>query len=434
MTRVGTIAKGLGSLLVVALIVIGVPLVLVRIGAIPTTVPSLTGIWEGLSRPDLTGQGGVFVVLAILTWGCWATFTLSLLREIPAAVRSRGQRAARPLPGLSWSARPAALLVAAIVAMFVAAPLLTAAAPVAAAASLHNGPATPASGWGTVATATHHPTTAPNATPAAAHHASSTGSSAEAHPGASLSTSRSTSKPATSHSYTVKRHDTLWSIAEKQLGDPLRYTEIATLNPYIGPSHEIHVGLKLLLPRSAHAAADTHPAAAASTTPSSAASLAATEVVVEQGDTLSGLAAEHGVADWKAKVWPANAVRTEPRGKHLTDPNHIEVGWHLTVPGATTPSTPASAPAPAAAAPVTPAAAAPTPSAAMAPPHTPVAHDPDATRLTPDTEDPAGQVAPASTGQPSTPAEASATAAPQQRPVANAASAEQSRSSRRVNW
>jgi nucleoid-associated protein YgaU len=427
MTRVGTIAKGLGSLLVVALIVIGVPLVLVRIGAFPTTVPSLTGIWEGLSRPDLTGQGGVFVVLAILTWGCWAAFTLSLLREIPAAVRSRGQRAARPLPGLSWSARPAALLVAAIVAMFVAAPLLTAAAPVAAAASLHNGAATPMSGRGTVATATHHPTTPANATPAAAHHASSTGSSAEAHPGASLSTSRSTSRPATSHSYTVKRHDTLWSIAEKQLGDPLRYTEIATLNPHIGPSHEIHVGLKLLLPTGAHAAADTHPAAAASTTPSSAASLAATEVVVEQGDTLSGLAAEHGVADWKAKVWPANAVRAEPGGKHLTDPNHIEVGWHLTVPGAATPT--ASPHAPTAGTPVTPAATAPTPSAAMAPPHTPVAHDPDATRLTPDTEDPAGQVAPASTGQPSTPAEASATAAPQQRPVANAASAEQSRSS-----
>ncbi len=250
MTRVGTIAKGLASLLVIALIVIGAPLVLLKIGAFPTTVPTLTRIWEGLSRPDLTGQGGVFVVLAILTWGCWAAFTLSLLREIPAAVRSRGQRAARPLPGLSWSARPAALLVAAIVAMFFAAPLLTAAAP-AAAANLHDGATTPTSGRATVATATHHPTTSANATPAATHETSSTGrstSAAAAHPAASSIVTPSSPRPAASQSYTVKRHDTLWSIADKQLGDPLRYTEIATRNPHIGPGHEIHVGQKLQCP------------------------------------------------------------------------------------------------------------------------------------------------------------------------------------------
>jgi len=387
MTRVGTIAKGLASLLVIALIVIGAPLVLLKIGAFPTTVPTLTRIWEGLSRPDLTGQGGVFVVLAILTWGCWAAFTLSLLREIPAAVRSRGQRAARPLPGLSWSARPAALLVAAIVAMFFAAPLLTAAAP-AAAANLHDGATTPTSGRATVATATHHPTTSANATPAATHETSSTGrstSAAAAHPAASSIVTPSSPRPAASQSYTVKRHDTLWSIADKQLGDPLRYTEIATRNPHIGPGHEIHVGQKLQLPSSA----PTHPADAALTTSPSAATPAATEVVFEKGDTLSGIAAEHGVADWKGKVWPANAGRAEPGGKHLTDPNHIEVGWHLTVPATAIPATAA-----------------------------------------PDTEDPAEQVTPASAGQPSTPAEAPGTATPrQQQPVTSAAAAEQSRPS-----
>ena len=154
MTRAGTIVKGLGSMLVVALIVIGAPLALIKIGAFPTTVPTWTGIWEGLSRPDLTGRGGVFIVLATLVWGCWAAFTLSLLREIPTAIRSRGQRTARSLPGLTWSARPAALLVAAIVAMFVAAPLLTAAVPVAAAASLHDRAAHPG---GRLAPVDRHP-------------------------------------------------------------------------------------------------------------------------------------------------------------------------------------------------------------------------------------------------------------------------------------
>ena len=270
MTRVATIAKGLGSLLVIALIVVGVPLALVKMGAFPTTVPTLTGIWEGLSRPDLTGQGGVFVVLAILVWGCWAAFTLSLLREIPAAVASRGRRAARPLPGLSWSARPAALLVAAIVAVFVAAPLLTAAAPVAAAGP-HDGAATPTSGRATVATAPRHPTTTAHATAARAPHAASTGhtTAGTAHSAASSRPTPATSGATTTRSYTVRRHDTLWSIADKQLGDPLRYTEIAALNPHLEASHEIHAGQQLLLPATAHTTARTHPAAPAAATSTS---------------------------------------------------------------------------------------------------------------------------------------------------------------------
>jgi len=441
MTRVGTIAKGLGSLLVIALIVVGVPLVLVRIGAVPTTVPTLTGIWEGLSRPDLTGQGGVFVVLAILVWGCWAAFTLSLLREIPAAIRSRGRRAARPLPGLSWSARPAALLVAAIVAVFVAAPLLTAAAPVAAAAGLHDA-GTATSGRATVATAPQHPTASPQATAAGrAQHASSTGHSTAgtAHAGASSSTTRPTSRSTATRSYTVKRHDTLWSIADRQLGDPLRYTEIAALNPHLEASHEIHAGQQLLLPASAHAHSVAHAAATSTATPTTASSTsspAAVDVVVEKGDTLSGIAAKHGVGDWKGQVWPANAGRTEPNGKHLTNPNHIEVGWHLTVP-TTTPATATPVSATSTAAPVPAAVTATTPSvapsaapaAAQPAPQVRVAHDPDATRGTSDTEDSAGQVAPASAGQPSAPVQAPGPATARQQPAGGAAVEQQARPS-----
>ena len=133
MTRRATIVKGLGSALLLALVVVGVPSVLIRVGAFPSSIPDLPSLWRAATGPD-TSNRAVFAVLAALVWLSWASFTTSVLREIGAAIRSRGARPARPLPGLSWSAHPAALLVAAVVAMFVAAPLLTATAPQAGAA------------------------------------------------------------------------------------------------------------------------------------------------------------------------------------------------------------------------------------------------------------------------------------------------------------
>ena len=416
MTRVGAIAKGLGSLLVIVLTVVGTPLALVKIGAFPTAVPTPSGIWEGLSRPDLTGRGGVFIVLAILVWGCWGAFTLSLLREIPAAVRSHGQRAARPLPGLSWSARPAALLVAAIVAMFVAAPLLTAAAPVAVAGALPDATTGAGLGRGPVATAAQHP-----AAQHPAAHAAVMTTTGNHHPASSTATpSRAVAGAGPAQRYTVKRHDTLWSIAERQLGDPLRYTEIAALNPHLGSGHDIHVGDTLQLPT---------PPTTRTFAPTSIPAVEGTvDVTVEKGDTLSGIAAEHGVTNWRAKVWPANAGRAEPDGKHLTNPNHIEPGWHLTVPhssgdASTRAQTVTDAAGSDHARPGSePAAAAPVP----APPPAPVVHDPDATRLTPDPEKQVGQhvgqaPAPAAAGPPASPAQQPTPVVPEQPGASHAA-------------
>ena len=51
---------------------------------------------------------------------------------------------------------------------------------------------------------------------------------------------------------------------------------------------------------------------------------------MQLGDTVSEIAADHGVPDWRT-VWDANKGRAEPGGKRFTDPDHIEVGWTLTV-------------------------------------------------------------------------------------------------------
>jgi nucleoid-associated protein YgaU len=47
--------------------------------------------------------------------------------------------------------------------------------------------------------------------------------------------------------YTVRRGESLWAIAQSQLGDGDRYTEIAALNPKLDPNRLV-VGMKLRLP------------------------------------------------------------------------------------------------------------------------------------------------------------------------------------------
>ena len=80
---------------------------------------------------------------------------------------------------------------------------------------------------------------------------------------------------------------------------------------------------------------------------------AAAHVTVELGDTLSEIAAEHGVRDWHT-VWDANKGKAEPGGKHFTNPDHIEVGWDITIPAAASKAAPPAKPA--AAVPAAPAA------------------------------------------------------------------------------
>jgi len=364
MTRLVVIVRGLGSALVLAMFVTGVPAVLVRIGAFPTSVPDLPDVWRALTGPDTSGRA-VFAVLAAIVWLLWAAFTTSALREIGAAFRTRGHRPVRPVrpvAGLTWAARPAALLVTAIVAMFVAAPLLAATAPHAAAAGHPSGGDRGDSGDGhrptSTSSAVQHPgpTTGPSQLAAATVGQPSHGavvSARQAVPAAQRN-GAATATPAGAHRrYTVRRHDSLWSIAERELGDPLRYREIAALNPHLGPDFQIHAGDVLSLP--AFAAGD-HQAGDPSNGD-------ATHVAVQKGDTLSGIAAEHGIPDWHT-VWAANAGRLEPGGKRFTNPDHIEVNWDISVPAGTLA-------APAASGPATSASSTPPPAATTTPPPTP---------------------------------------------------------------
>ncbi len=309
--RLRRITAGLAAAVVLLAAVVGVPALLVAIGAAPTSVPSLGQVRHALLVQD-QNMAVVFAVLAAVVWFCWAAFTVSTAREIAAAIRTHGRGSARPLPRMEWVGRPAAQLVAAVVLLFVSAPaLISATAPTAAASPV-------------VATAMH--ATAKGATtPEVATHPPPVREGAR-----SATSSRAQGKTAT---YTVQRRDTLWSIAETQLGDPLRWPELAHLNPgVVGPAPDflILAGSTLNLA----SAVDDDPG-----------NMSEHVVAVEAGDTFSEIAAEHGAVDWHT-IWPANKDRPEPGGRALTDPNHIEPGWTVAVPGATAHRTPAATSAP----------------------------------------------------------------------------------------
>ena len=105
MNRLPTVAKGLGSALLLMLILIGVPVVLVRVGAFPSSVPDPASLWRAATGPDPSGRA-VFAVLAALVWLAWATFTLSVLRE-RAPPQSAATGCARPDPCRGWTGQPA---------------------------------------------------------------------------------------------------------------------------------------------------------------------------------------------------------------------------------------------------------------------------------------------------------------------------------------
>ena len=120
--------------------------------------------------------------------------------------------------------------------------------------------------------------------------------------------------------YRVRSGDSLWTIARNHLGSGARYREIAELNTKVlgGRPDFITPGTILKLPASAH----TDPERAAHT------------VTVKRGDTLSGIAEEElGDADRYPEIFRASKTITQPGNRHLTDPDVIDVGWTLKLPG-----------------------------------------------------------------------------------------------------
>lgn len=130
--------------------------------------------------------------------------------------------------------------------------------------------------------------------------------------------------------YVVRENDTLWGLALSRLGDGRRYPEIYDLNrETIGPKPGLlDAGATILLPalatQPAQPVADVHGETASYT--------------VQPGDTLSEIAQDQlGDANRYPEIAAASVGIVQPDGDRLTDPDHIEPGWVVTLPGTAKP-------------------------------------------------------------------------------------------------
>nr|WP_211661361.1 LysM peptidoglycan-binding domain-containing protein [Modestobacter muralis] len=331
--------KAVGALILLVLVIVIVPVLLTALHLVPHELPSLEQVGDVLTSPD-DGQL-LQVVLGAGAWVCWALFTASTVAEVVALTRARPVAA---LPGLRVFHQPVAALVAAVVVGLTVAPTTVGASSEGATVR----PPLPAAAVFDAVPALAGPTVS-----APAIHPVSDISAHEELPPTPLTT------------YEVRRRDTLWALAERYLGDPLRYPEIVQLNPAnVGPDNKIAPGTVLVLPPDASGVA---PADAGVVTP---APTVTEEITVESGDTLWGIS-EDVTGDgqnWRT-AWEANRGRTEPAGEVFSDPDLIQPGWTLSIPGAkgeTTAEAPAPQPTPPEPAPVPQPAPTPQPTPAPA--------------------------------------------------------------------
>lgn len=285
---------GLVAILALVGIVAGLPALLLTIGAnpIPTTLPGWNDLVGTLTAPD---DGSVVIYLfTVAAWLAWAFLAVSIVVEVIS--RIRGIRAPQ-LPGLRLPQGAARGLVGAAALLFVTTPLIA-----------HAQPAD------RIPTETHHQQ--PATTRLAAHPA---GDGTEEH-------------DEQKRTHVVQAGESLWSIAEKYLGDGDRYREIAKPNygrpqadgHHLTRQHWLNEGWVLELP-DRHTDRDRQP--------QNDAAKNATTRTVREGDTLWSIAEETlGDGNRYPAIFKASRHVEQPGGYRITDPDEISAGWTVVIP------------------------------------------------------------------------------------------------------
>lgn len=210
----------IASLVTIAALVVGVPYLLWRLAGwpLPGELPGSDGIARALSRTAVS-DAAIVKAVALVGWFAWALLVWSLLAEAWAVIRGVPASRARLTAPFQGVARQliasASLLAASGMSSATATPIAAAPQPVV--VELRD--PSPADVVTPIATVTATSQVATTAMPPGA----STPPAAVAQPVAAT-------PPLTSTQYTVQRHDSLWKIAECQLGDPLRWRELWELN------------------------------------------------------------------------------------------------------------------------------------------------------------------------------------------------------------
>ncbi|MFG2312960.1 hypothetical protein ACGFS9_30435 [Streptomyces sp. NPDC048566] len=300
--------KACVSLLVLAAAIAGLPLLLAWATPViwATTHDDLAHL---LDRQD-TGSA-FLLILVTVGWIGWAQFTFCCLRELAAQLRGRHWHAPR---GLGASQRAAALLVGSILVLLPANSALASDA---------------------------HAATTTTATRSPGH---STGHPATATRDAAPQNRAQATSLDEGRVYTVREvrpAESLWSIAERELGDGERWREIAALNAghtmaggtTFRTDSFLQPGWQLKMP-------DTSGGGGLRARSGQGAPAVGEKgehvVTVHSGDYLSKIAErELGDGDEWPELFKASRGREQPHGlPAITDPNVIYAGQQVTVPGA----------------------------------------------------------------------------------------------------
>lgn len=301
------IARSLGAGTVLAALLVGVPLLLLRYGpALPHRVPS------GAQLRDAPGQAltdnAVFTILTIAAWFAWAMFSTSVVTEFVAELR--GATVPRlPLPSLV-QAGARQLVAALLMSTTLTGPLAS-----------HRVMAAPA-------------LPGPSARPVAA-----VATLAPPPPPSAPAQSPRTTPPAELPAITVVTGDSPWSLAERHLANGTRWRDMWELNKGVTQpdgrawvvEDQIDVGWRLRLP------ADATGVPIPSPDPASAEG----QVLVRSGDTLREIARDRlGDPDRYPELFDATTDIVQPDGRHLIDPDLILPGWTVRIPAVSPPTVP----------------------------------------------------------------------------------------------
>lgn len=315
--------RALAAVVVLLALVAGAPYGLLALGYQPTELSS--GI-------DLMGPVDgtlLLVVLTLIGWAAWATFTFSVAVELVAVAR---RRSAPRLKGLGSMQSLASFLVGGIVLI---APTATAAAAPSSAAA--------------VSTQTPHTAQTPETgqTPAPTETSPTTAAVGD--------------QEWPTHTVTSAT-ESPWDLAEEYLGNGQRWKDIAALNPEVpelaaGDAY-LPVGTIINLPTDAHTKATTSPPPDTTTSPPAGSETvqpsegqhsaeddpaageqqhdggdqAPVSRTAQEGDNLWKIADQYGDAtDWPT-IFEANKGEKQPGGGRFTDPDLIFPGQELDIP------------------------------------------------------------------------------------------------------
>jgi LysM repeat protein len=220
--------RGLGSLALLVLGLAGIPIALALLGGNPLP-RELT--WSAVLHALLTQVDGMVLVglISIVGWLAWLVFAVSVISELVAIISQ--QRIRIRLPGLDAPQRFAAGLLLSVITM-ISVPQAVQADPA-------------PDRQAVVISATPEPPnlimrpTEPRTSPTAA-------------------APRSEHVMDTSHYHVVRAGDDLWSLAERYYGDGRDWRKIATANPKIltGGPDRLHIGWRLKIPDAGDAVSD----------------------------------------------------------------------------------------------------------------------------------------------------------------------------------